>query len=53
VTSTWVAFEKSRVGSKMISGPAETPSDWVTAYGGQDCSNGSGAVIFNGKRTQN
>src|SRR5215469_8558656 len=23
VTSTWVAFEKSRVGSKMISGPAE------------------------------
>jgi hypothetical protein len=27
VTSTWVAFEKSRVGSKMISGPAETPSD--------------------------
>jgi hypothetical protein len=28
VTSTWVAFEKSFVGSKMISGPAETPSDW-------------------------
>src|SRR6516165_7209140 len=31
VTSTWVAFEKSLVGSKMISGPAETPSDWMTA----------------------
>src|SRR6516164_3969722 len=32
VTSTWVAFEKSRVDSKMISGPAETPSDWATAF---------------------
>jgi len=31
VTSTWVAFEKSLVGSKMISGPTETPSDWMTA----------------------
>src|SRR5262249_57037053 len=31
VTSTWVAFEKSLVGSKMISSPAETPNDWATA----------------------
>jgi hypothetical protein len=31
VTSTRVALEKIRVGLKMISGPAETPSDWITA----------------------
>src|SRR5438034_6140628 len=30
VTSTRVALEKNRVGLRMISGPAETPSDWVT-----------------------
>jgi len=23
-------LEKNRVGSKMISGPTETPSDWMT-----------------------
>src|SRR5262249_60977743 len=25
-----VALEKNRVGLRMISGPAETPSDWMT-----------------------
>ena len=25
-----VALEKNRVGLRMISGPGETPSDWVT-----------------------
>src|SRR5215813_13066062 len=30
VTSTCVALEKNRIGLKMISGPAETPSDWIT-----------------------